>query len=132
MTDTAQFITTRPDGTYDISAPGLLLLSIAQASNPGVHLAGRALAQIVADAFIEAARAGGFAQAGVLEELVAGGEQPERQRQLAIDACAAAGEAALAKIVGAVKALHDRYSHTHAPSRQSPPEGPYAGAQATT
>lgn len=85
-----------PNGDgYDIQPAGvLLLLAMEVRDNPHKH--GRI--QGLIDTMLSAARAGGFTQGDILQTLLARGESSPRVRAMAVEACAAAGNEAIAKI----------------------------------
>ena len=91
------------DGTaYDIQPAGvLILLALEIVENPGLHNNGRLQGHI--DAMLAAARAGGFTQGDILATLLAGGEVSHRVKAMAVQACAAAGHAALGRIFDAMR-----------------------------
>ncbi len=64
--------------------------------------AGRARAQAMLDAILSAASAGGFTQFDILATLLSRNEVSPRVNTMAIQACEAAGSAALGKIFGAI------------------------------
>ena len=105
---TASLFKPTPDG-YDISAAGvLLLLADTVHGDPAESTtAGRERALGMVRAMLKAARAGGFAQADILETLLlAQGElTTPRVRAMAVQACEAAGADSLCKIFDAMRAM---------------------------
>ena len=98
--------TPTPDGAnYNVSPPGVLLLlartfySDASESTP----AGRARARAVLDAMLAAARAGGFEKTDILETLLARNVATKRVGEMAAEACAAAGDAAIREIFDSMR-----------------------------
>ena len=79
----------------------LILLASEIHENPGVHLNGRIQGHI--DAMLTATRTGGFTQGDILATLLAGGEVSHRVKAMAVQACAAAGHAALGRIFDAMR-----------------------------
>lgn len=80
----------RADGSYDIQPAGVLLLLGREISTtPPTAL--RAKLEGHVRAFLQAARAGGFKQTGVLETLLARGDTSKRVLTMCHEACAAAG-----------------------------------------
>jgi hypothetical protein len=86
------------DGTaYDIQPAGVLILLASEIhENPGLHINGRIQGHI--DAMLTAARAGGFTQGDILATLLSKNEVSHRVKAMAVQACAAAGHAALGRI----------------------------------
>ena len=104
---TASLFRPTPDG-YDISAAGVLLLADTVHGDPAESTtAGRERALGMVRAMLKAARAGGFAQADILETLLlAQGElTTPRVRAMAVQACEAAGADSLCKIFDAMRAM---------------------------
>lgn len=102
MTDKPLFTPT-PDGTaYDIQPAGVLILLASEIyENPGHHKNGRIQRHI--DAMLAAARVGGFTQGDILATLLARGEVSHRVKAMAVQACAAAANAALGRLFEAMR-----------------------------
>jgi len=79
----------------------LILLASEIQENPGLHQNGRLQGHI--DAMLTAARAGGFMQGDILATLLVRGEVSHRVKAMAVQACAAAGHAALGRIFDAMR-----------------------------
>lgn len=89
MTHDQAFIP-RADGSYDIRPEGVLLLLGREISTtPPTAL--RAKLEGHVQALLQAARAGGYKQTGVLETLLARGDTSKRVLTMCHEACAAAG-----------------------------------------
>lgn len=105
---TTTLFTPNGDG-YDITAPGVLLLLADTARSTGPDEAtkeGRIRAYDGIQEMLTAARVGGYAQAEVLETLLLippNGTPSVRVRDMAIEACAAAGDEAIARIFAAMR-----------------------------
>lgn len=97
MTDKPLFTPTADGTAYDIQPAGVLILLASEINeNPGLHKNGRIQSHI--DAMLTAARAGGFMQSDILATLLARNEVSHRVKAMAVQACAAAGHAALGRI----------------------------------
>ena len=80
----------RADGGYDIRPEGVLLLLAREISKtPPTAL--RAKLEGNVQAFLQAARAGGYKQTGVLETLLARGDTSKRDLMMCHEACDTAG-----------------------------------------
>ena len=80
----------RADGSYDIRPEGVLLL-LGREISTTPPTAVRAKLEGHVRAFLQAARAGGYKQTGVLESLLARGDTSKRVLTMCHEACAAAG-----------------------------------------
>jgi hypothetical protein len=102
MMDKPLFTPTADGTAYDIQPAGVLILLAAEIhENPGLHLNGRLQGHI--DAMLTAARAGGFAQGDILATLLSKNEVSHRVKAMAVQACAAAGHAALGRLFEAMR-----------------------------
>ena len=103
MSDKPLFTPTADGTAYDIQPAGvLILLALEIVENPGLHNNGRLQGHI--DAMLAAAaRAGGFTQGDILATLLTRGEVSHRVKAMAVQACAAAGHAALGRIFDAMR-----------------------------
>ncbi len=103
---TRPMFTPNGDG-YDISAPGVLILmaGVIRDEDPEESTPkGRALASRMVKDMLAAARAGGYLQGEILETLlVAKGEVSQRVRNMATEACNAAGNDAIGRIFDAMR-----------------------------
>ena len=80
----------RPDGGYEVQPAGVLLLLAREISTtPPTAL--RAKLEGHVQAFLQAASAGGYKQTGVLETLLARGDNSKRVLTMCHEACSAAG-----------------------------------------
>ena len=96
-----QTFTLRPDGDYDIKPAGVLLLLGREISaTPPTAL--RAKLEGHVQAFLQAARAGGFKQTDVLETLLARGDTSKRVLTMCHEACAAAGSDRIKEVMDAM------------------------------
>lgn len=96
-----QTFTLRPDGSYDIQPAGVLLLFGREISTtPPTAL--RAKLEGHVQAFLQAARAGGFKQTDVLETLLARGDTSKRVLTMCHEACDAAGFDCIKEIMDAM------------------------------
>ena len=96
----------KPNGDgYDISAPGVLILMASVLHDPEDSTPqGNAAALRMVKEILTAARAGGYLQGDVLETLlVAKGEVSQRVRNMATEACNAAGHKAISRIFEAMR-----------------------------
>ncbi len=97
--------TLTPDGDeYLLSPAGVLILLAVTVYGDGSDCtpAGQRRGKIAYDAVIAAARKGGYMQCDILDTLLARGEVTDRVKNMARDACAAAGNAEVVKIVRAM------------------------------
>ena len=102
MTDKPLFTPTADGTANDIRPAGVLILLASEIhENPGLHKNGRIQGHI--DAILKAARAGGFAQGDILATLLARNEVSHRVKAMAVQACAAAGNAALGKLFDSMR-----------------------------
>ncbi len=102
MTDKPLFTPTADGTAYDIQPAGVLILMASEIhENPDLHKNGRIQGHI--DTMLTAARAGGFTQGDILATLLAHGEVSHRVKAMAVQACAAAGHAALGRIFDAMR-----------------------------
>ena len=108
MTTNPLFTPTADGTAYDIKPAGvLLMLADTVYGDPSeTPPAGRARAQAMLDAILSAASAGGFTQFDILATLLSRNEVSPRVKTMAIQACEAAGTAALGKIFGAMRNTH--------------------------
>ena len=94
------------DGTaYDIQPAGVLLILAGTVyGDPSETTpAGRIRGKALMDAMLTAARAGGFTQSDILATLLSKNEVSHRVKAMAVQACAAAGNEALAKLFDAMR-----------------------------
>ena len=100
---TKPYFTPTADGTaYDIQPAGVLILLASEVyENPGLQKNGRLQGYL--NAILIAARAGGFAQSDTLATVLSKNEVSHRVNALAMQACAAAGNAALGKLFDAMR-----------------------------
>ena len=105
MTEKPLFTPTADGAAYDIQPAGVLLIlagtvygDASESSSKG-RIRGKALM----DAMLTAARAGGFTQSDILATLLAHGEVSLRVKAMAVQACAAAGNAALGRIFDSMR-----------------------------
>ena len=102
MTSKPLFTPTADGKAYDIQPAGVLILLASEVyENPSLHKNGRIQGYI--NAVLTAARAGGFAQSDILATLLSKNEVSHRVNALAVQACAAAGNAALGKLFNALR-----------------------------
>lgn len=91
----------RADGSYDIRPEGVLLLLGREISTtPPTALRTKLEGHV--RAFLQAARAGGYKQTGVLETLLARGDTSKRVLTMCHEACAAAGSDCIKEIMDAI------------------------------
>lgn len=96
-----QTFTLRPDGSYDIQPAGVLLRLAREISKtPSTAL--RAKLEGHVRAFLQAARAGGYKQTGVMETLLARGDTSKRVLTMCHEACAAAGNHRIKEVMEAM------------------------------
>ena len=106
MTDKPLFTPTADGTAYDIQPAGVLILLASEIhENPGLHQNGRLQGHI--DAMLTAARAGGFTQSDILATLLSKNEVSHRVKAMAVQACAAAGHAALGRIFEAMRGSNE-------------------------
>jgi len=101
MTTNTPLFTPNGDG-YDITMPGLLLILADTVYGDGRNDStptGVARAMETLAAIFKAAREGGFTQGDVLMTLLARGEVSQRVKNMATQACNAAGDARLSVIL---------------------------------
>jgi hypothetical protein len=97
---TNEIFTPNGDG-YDIAPAGVLLLLAGELyGGTGSQSAkGKNKLQLIVNDFIKAATDGGYRQTDILLTLLVRNEQSQRVTQMALDACSAAGDEALAEII---------------------------------
>lgn len=107
MTTNPLFTPTADGTAYDIQPAGVLLIlaDTVYDSPSDTPPIGRARAQAMLDAILSAA-AGGFTQFDIHATLLSRNEVSPRVKTMAIQACEAAGTAALGKIFGAMRNTH--------------------------
>ncbi len=96
----------KPNGDgYDISAPGVLMVMASTLHDPEDSTPqGNAAALSMVKQILAAARAGGYLQTDILETLLIGtGEMSQRVRNMATEACNAAGDEAIGRIFAAMR-----------------------------
>jgi hypothetical protein len=85
-----QTFTLRPDGGYDIQPAGVMLLLGREISTtPPTALRAKLVGHM--RAFLQAAQAGGYMQADVLETLLGRGDTSKRVLRMCHEACDASG-----------------------------------------
>jgi hypothetical protein len=96
----SEIFTPNGDG-YDVAPAGVLLLIACELYGEPESQAqeGKVKLKLIVDDFIQAAIAGGYKQADILLTLLARNEQSQRVAQMAIDACSAAGDESLMKVM---------------------------------
>ena len=105
MTDTPLFKPTADGAAYDIQPAGVLIMLASYVYDAESDLSpeGKAKLKRHIDAMLTAARAGGFTQADILATLLSRNEVSHRVKAMAVQACTAAGNAAIGKIFDAMR-----------------------------
>lgn len=101
MTTSQPLFTPTSDGqAYEIQPAGVLLLLAMMVYGPqnDPEWKGVPKTEAMIQAFLAAARAGGYTQTDILHTLLARGERSERLQQMARAACASAGNDRLAGV----------------------------------
>jgi hypothetical protein len=100
--------TLTPDGqAYDLNATAILLISADTAYGEGMRdtpPTGQARAATIVRDLLAAATAGGYAQADILESLLARGESSKRVTAMCADAMNAAGDRRIGQVLASMRA----------------------------
>jgi hypothetical protein len=100
MTNTPLFKPTADGTAFDIQPAGVLIMLASYVHDPESDLSddGKAGLKRHVDAMLTAARAGGFTQSDILATLLSRNEVSHRVKAMAVQACEAAGSAAIVRI----------------------------------
>lgn len=91
---------------YEIQPAGVMLILADTVYGEGRHdtpPSGQATAKAMLNDLLSAARAGGYKQADILHTLLAKGEVSHRVKDMAVQACEAAGNEAIGRIFDAMR-----------------------------
>lgn len=92
----------KPDGSYDVTPPGLMLLLGREISTtPPTALRTKLEGHL--RTFLRAASAGGYRQVEVLETLLSRGETSKRVLAMCAEACDAAGNERVAVVMESIR-----------------------------
>lgn len=92
----------KPDGSYDVTPPGLMLL-LAREIHTTPPTALRTKLEEHLRTFLRAATAGGYRQVEVLETLLSRGETSKRVLTMCVEACDAAGNERVAVVMESIR-----------------------------
>lgn len=100
------FVPTVDGQAYDIQPAGVLLLlvNIIYGDPSETPPTGRVRAKTFFDAMLAVAHVGGYKQCDILHTLLARNESSARIQLMAREACSAAGDAAIGKLFGEMRA----------------------------